>query len=197
MSETPSSALEIHPATRDRWDDLERLFGANGACGGCWCQVWRLPRKQFDAGKGAANKQALRQVVTTGPPPGLLGYLDGQPVAWCAVAPRGDYPALARSRILKPVDETPVWSVSCLFIDRRHRRKGLSVQMLRAAVAHVRRQGGKVVEGYPIEPIKDTVPAAFAWVGLLSAFRQAGFAEVARRSDTRPIVRCTLDGAAR
>ena len=76
-----------------------------------------------------------------------------------AVAPRGDYPSLARSRILKPVDDRPVWSVSCLFIDRRHRNKGLSVQMLRAAVARVRQQGGEMVEGYPIDPVKDTVPA--------------------------------------
>ena len=76
----------------------------------------------------------------------MLGYVDGAPVAWCAVAPRGDYPGLARSRILKPVDETPVWSVSCLFVDRRHRKKGFSVQMLRGAVAHVH-HGDRVAAG--------------------------------------------------
>src|SRR5829696_449986 len=111
---------------------------------------------------------------------------------WCAVAPRADYPALARSRVLQPVDDTPVWSVSCLFVHKDHRKKGLSVRMLRAAVEHVKKQGGTVVEGYPIEPKTDEVTPVFAWTGLASAFRAAGFTEVARRSDTRPIMRCVI-----
>jgi GNAT superfamily N-acetyltransferase len=136
----------------------------------------------------------MLRLVNDGPPPGILGYLDGEPVGWCAVAPREAYPALARSRILQPLDDTPVWSVSCLFVRKDRRRKGLSVQLLRAAVEHVKAQGGTVVEGYPVEPKQANMPAAFAWTGLAAAFLAAGFREVARRSDTRPIMRYEIAG---
>jgi GNAT superfamily N-acetyltransferase len=183
------AALECHPLTPDRWGDLETLFGPRGACGGCWCMAWRLARKDFERGKGAGNRAAFRAVVKSGTPPGILGYLNGEPIAWCAVAPREEYPALDRSRVLKKVDEQPVWSVSCFVVRKDCRRMGLTVALLRAAIYFVRDQGGKIVEGYPIEPIKDEVPAVFAWTGLDSAFRKAGFREVARRSETRPIMR--------
>jgi GNAT superfamily N-acetyltransferase len=184
--------LVCHPLTLERWADFEQLFGANGACGGCWCMFWRLPRKQFDAQKGDANRLALRDLVASGETPGLLGYLGDEPVGWCAVAPRADYSALERSRILKPIDDQTVWSISCLFVDKHHRRKGISVQLLRAAVDHVRQKGGTIVEGYPHEPVNDTAPPAFVWTGLASAYVQAGFAEVARRAPTRPIMRRVL-----
>jgi GNAT superfamily N-acetyltransferase len=185
----PNPRFTYHPLTPDRWADFETLFGERGACGGCWCTFWRRPRSEFNANKGDGNRRFLLGIVTAGPPPGLLGYLVDEPVAWCAVAPRADYPSLARSRILQPVDDTPVWSVSCLFVHKDHRKKGLSVRMLKAAVEHVKEQGGVVVEGYPIEPKNDEVAPVFAWTGLASAFRAAGFTEVARRSDTRPIMR--------
>ena len=146
-------------------------------------------RSAFNANKGAGNRRFMLDLVTDGPPPGILGYLGDEPVGWCAVTARVVYPALARSRILAPVDDAPVWSVSCLFVRKDQRRKGRSVQLLRAAVEHVKAQGGTVVEGYPVEPKKDEVPAAFAWTGLAAAFLAAGFQEVARRSDTRPIMR--------
>jgi len=65
----------------------------------------------------------------------------------------------------------------------------MSVRLLQAAVAHVKDNGGKVVEGYPIEPKKDKMPPAFVWTGLATGFKKAGFSEVARRSQTRPIMR--------
>lgn len=184
--------LICHPLTPERWKDFETLFGANGACGGCWCMVWRLTRKEFERQKGEGNKLAMRELVEAGETPGLLGYLDNEPVAWCAIAPRCQYPTLERSRVLKPVDEAEVWSISCLFVQKQHRRKGLSVQMLNAAADHVRRQGGVIVEGYPSEPKSDQAPPVFVWTGLPSAFRRAGFVEVARRSPTRPIMRRVL-----
>src|SRR5262245_14495751 len=128
-----AAAPEVHPLTPDRWPDLEALFGERGACGGCWCMYWRLRRADFHAGKGQPNKDALRALVDAGPPPGLLAYVGGVAVGWCAVGPRETYPGLARSRILRPVDERPVWSITCLFVDRAHRRRGLSARLLRAA----------------------------------------------------------------
>ena len=189
----PIGDLTFQPLTPERWPDLEKLFGPRGACGGCWCMVWRLRRADFDEGKGDANRRAFHDLVAGGAQPGVLAYTGGEAIGWCAVAPRVDYPALERSRVLAAVDDRPVWSITCLYIARPHRRRGVSVRLLEAAVQFAQERGARVVEGYPIEPYSAQVPAAFAWTGLVSAFRQAGFREVLRRSNTRPIMRweCT------
>jgi hypothetical protein len=179
----------IHAATPERWPHLEQLFGVRGACGGCWCMYWLLPRAAFDLQKGEPNRLALMARVEGGEVPGLIGYQDGAPVAWCAVQPRAHYPTLNRSRILAPVDDAPVWSLVCLFVARRFRRAGWSARMVAGAVAHVRQAGGAILEAYPVEPRGPSVPDVFAWTGFVSAYRAAGFVEVARRSPTRPIMR--------
>ncbi|MHB8648049.1 MAG: GNAT family N-acetyltransferase [Thermomicrobiales bacterium] len=186
--------LVMHPLTPERWSDLEALFGERGASGGCWCMWWRLPRSQFEQQKGAANRSAFRAVVEADDPPGILAYADDQPVGWCAIAPRGEYPALERSRILRPVDDAPVWSVTCLFVAKPYRRRGVSVRLLDAAVAYARDSGARIVEGYPVEPRPHSLamPDAFVWTGTASAFREAGFVEACRRSETRPIMRYVL-----
>jgi GNAT superfamily N-acetyltransferase len=184
--------MKFLPLVPARWDDFENLFGAHGACGGCWCMFWKLPRQEYDAGRGEANRLAQQARVTAGNVPGLLAYVDDQPAGWIAVEPRPEYPGLGRSRILKPPDETPVWSVPCFFVGRQYRRMGLSVALLRAAVEYVADQGGKVVEGYPVETRQEKAPAAFIYTGTASAFRQAGFTEVTRRSETRPIMRFVI-----
>jgi GNAT superfamily N-acetyltransferase len=124
--------------------------------------------------------------------PGILGYVDGEPVAWCAVAPRANYPVLDRSRVLKPVDDKPVWSVSCLFVLKSYRRRGVSVRMLEEAARFAASRGAEIIEGYPIEPTMRKTPDAFIWLGTPSAFLKAGFEEVARRSKSRPIMRINL-----
>lgn len=183
--------LLIHPLTPARWKDFEKLFGKNGACVGCWCLWWRLPRKDWVAQKGEGNRKAMQRLVNGDAPPGLLAYVDGEPAGWCAVAPRTDYVRLANSRVLKPVDEQPVWSITCFFVARAFRRRGLTVALLEAAAKFARKQGAKILEGYPTDPRKDQ-PDAFVFTGLASAFRKAGFEEVARYSPSRPIFRRTL-----
>ncbi len=189
--------LAFAPLTAERWADLEELFGPRGACGGCWCMSWRLARREFERGKGDGNRRAFRAIVRSGAEPGVLAYRGGEPVGWCAVAPREHYPALGRSRILAPVDERPVWSISCLFVARAARRAGVSVRLIRAAVEHAAAHGAAVVEAYPVEPYETNMPAAFAWTGTVSAFRKAGFREVLRRSRTRPIMRQEVGRRAR
>ncbi len=183
------SRLTFRNATPSRWNDIERLFGERGACGGCWCMVWRLRNKDWVAAKGAGNKRAFKKIVTSGSKPGVLAYHGREPVAWCAVAPREEYESLAHSRVLAPVDDRPVWSISCLFVLRPYRRRGVSVPLLRAAVELAARRGARIVEGYPTQPHAKKAPDAFIWTGVPSAFRGAGFKEVARRSKTRPIMR--------
>ena len=185
----PVSDLEFHPLTPDRWKDLVTLFGERGACGGCWCMWWRLKRSQFEKQKGLKNKKAFKKIVDSGEIPGILAYNSGRPVAWCSVAQREAYSALERSRILKRVDDEPVWSVVCFFVAKPFRRKGITEKLLRYVITYVGKKGGKIIEGYPVEPRKGRMPDAFAWIGLASTFRKAGFVEVARRSATRPIMR--------
>jgi GNAT superfamily N-acetyltransferase len=182
---------KIHPLTPDRWSDFQKLFGARGACAGCWCMFWLLPGKEWTAQKGEANRKAMQRIVKTGRPPGLLAYVDDEPVGWCAVGPRADYVRLATSRVLKPVDEQSVWSVTCFFVAKPFRRRGLTVALLAAAAKFARKHGAMVLEGYPTEPIKDQ-PDVFVYTGLASAYRKASFKEVARRSPTRPIFRRKL-----
>lgn len=153
---------------------------------------WCLSDSRYQEQKGEQNRRALQARVRVGDLPGLIGYAEGEPVAWCAVEPRERYPRLAGSKILAPVDDRPVWSVTCLYLRADHRRRGLSSQMLEAAVAHARGHGAALIEGYPHDPGAERMGASFAWTGFASAFRAAGFEEVVRRSPKRPIMRRAL-----
>jgi GNAT superfamily N-acetyltransferase len=181
--------LTFHPLTPERWADFEKLFGLRGACGGCWCMWWRLKRADFEQRKGAKNKRAMKKIVDSSEVPGILAYTGAEPIGWCAVGPRESYPVLQRSPTLKPIDDQPVWSITCFFVARPYRCRGVSSRLLKAAVQYARGQGARIIEGYPVEPKKGRMPDAFAWIGLPSSFRKAGFVEVLRRSPTRPIMR--------
>ena len=190
---TQELELVFHPVTPDRWDDLEQLFGPRGAIGGCWCMWWRIKRKEFEQQQGEGNHDAMCSIVDSGKVPGILAYSDGAPVAWCSVAPREDFPVLDRSPILKRVDDRPVWSIVCFFIAKDYRHQHLSSRMLKAAVDYAAQHGARIVEGYPITPKKDQAPDIYIFTGLESTFVKAGFVEVARRSEFRPIMRYSLE----
>ena len=187
--ESRRSEFVIRPLTAGLWSDLETLFGPRGACAGCWCMYWRRPARDYLAGKGAGNRRALRRLVLGQKAHGLIAYAGDTPVGWLSLGPRDSFPRLAGSRVLSPVDDRPVWAVTCLFILRGHRRRGLSVRLLDAAAAYAARRGARLVEGYPLASDGRRLPDAFAWTGIENAFAAAGFAEVARRSPTRPIMR--------
>ena len=193
----PPLTLEVHPATPDCRNDLERLFGPRGACGGCWCMWWRLTAKQFEQQKAAGNRAAMKRIVQSGEIPGLLAYAadDDEPIGWCAVAPREAYPRLARSRVLKRVDDAPVWSIVCFFVAKPYRRSGVMRRLIVAAIDYVRLRGGTILEGYPTEPKSERAPDLFLYHGIPSAFAESGFVEAARRSERRPIMRYVIDQA--
>jgi GNAT superfamily N-acetyltransferase len=180
--------MNFKPLTAARWKDFEKLFGERGACGGCWCMTWRLPRSEFVRNKGEGNRKKMHGLVKAGNKPGIIAYINDEPFGWCSVAPREEFSVLGRSRILAPVDDKKVWSITCLFIKKEYRKKGLSGIILKEAAQFAFKKGAKIVEGYPYE-ITNNLPDPFVWTGLLPAYKKAGFKEVLRRSKTRPIVR--------
>lgn len=189
--------LRVRPLTTRNWHDLEMLFGPKGACAGCWCMYWRLRRPVWEKQKGEKNRRALKKIVVAGAATGVLAYDGDKPVGWCSVAPRQDFVALENSRILKPVDDQPVWSLPCFFVAKEYRRRGITAKLLRGAVEYARKRGAKIVEGYPHDPKSGKMADVFAWTGFASAFRKARFKEVARRSETRPVMRLTARAKAR
>jgi GNAT superfamily N-acetyltransferase len=168
---------KFHPATPERWPDLAALFGERGAFSGCWCLWWRVTRSEFSRMTNPERKQGLKRLVESGQPPGLLGYVGGTPVGWCSVGPRESFASLERSRKLKRIDAQPVWSVVCLFVDKRYRGQGAATKLLQAAVAYAAANGAQIVEGYPATPKARSQPVD-VFMGPASAFREAGFVKV-------------------
>lgn len=176
--------------TSDRWKDIELLFGEKGACGGCWCMSWRLSSKEYEMNKGAGNKKLFKKLVGK-VSPGIIAYYNGSPAGWCAFAPREDYIRLQNSRVLKKIDDQKVLAVTCFFIKKEMRKKGLSILLLDEVKKHARTAGFGIVEGYPVTPYMNEMPAAFAWTGLPSTFDRAGF-KVAAQRGKRKIMRYYL-----
>jgi GNAT superfamily N-acetyltransferase len=184
--------LEFHPLTGERWSDFEKLFGKHGAYGGCWCMWWRVTRAAFEKQQGEGNKQTMKGIVNSGEVPGIIAYSDAEPVGWCSVAPRESYASLNRSRVLKRLDEKPVWSIVCFFIAREHRNRGLALELIKAAVEYVRRQGGMIVDAYPTQAKGNRMPPTSSFMGLPQMFEQAGFVECARPSKSKVVMRYNI-----
>ena len=142
---------------------------------------WRWRRRDFRAAAPQERKAALRSWVRSGAEPGLLAYRHGKPVAWCAVAPRDEYAALAASPKLKPVGDTSgVWSITCYFVAKQHRRTRLMSALLDAAARHARSKGARLLEGYPV--IAEALTGCAGYTGVVPAYKKAGFRIVARPS---------------
>ncbi len=188
-------ALQFQPLTSERWEDLERLFGEKGAFGCCWCMWWRLTGPQYKECRGQANKDAFKAVVEAGEVTGILAYSGDEAIGWCAIAPREAHLRLREERIhiLKKVDDQPVWAVTCFFIAKPFRRQDVTLKLLQAAVEYAGHQGARIVEGYPLEPEHRPTGEGAAAVGLVTTFRKAGFVEVARRHEARPVMRYFID----
>jgi GNAT superfamily N-acetyltransferase len=184
-----TDALQFHPLTPDRWADLERLFGPNGAYSGCWCMFWRQTGPEWHGCAGADRKQAFKTISTEGErAPGVIAYRDGDPIGWVAIAPRADYSRLAHARVLVPIDDKPVWSITCFFIHRSARRQGLMEKLIGAAVDFARSEGATIVEAYP-RPVTGKTASTTLYVGTVNCFERAGFKVVARPSDKRAVMR--------
>lgn len=186
--------LTFEPLSKNNWNKFVQLFGDRGACGNCWCMYFRLTKADFEEGKsGDGNKDAMKKIVWANKPTGLLGLYEGQAIAWCAFAPREDFIKLANSRVHKRIDDKPVWSVPCFFIDKNFRRNGISVELLKGVARYAKEIGIKIIEAYPTIPTQEKLPDSFAWIGLFKSFERAGFEIVDRTSKNRPMVRYYTD----
>jgi len=184
------SQLTFEPLTKTNWGKFVHLFGDKGACGNCWCMYYRLSKADYKEGKaGDGNKEAMHQLVMQNKPTGILGFYEGQPIAWCAFAPREDFMKLEKSRVHKRIDDNPVWSIPCFFIDKNFRHLGISVELLKGIIKYAEEQGIKIIEAYPTIPTTEKLPDSFAWIGLYKSFERAGFEIVDRTSKNRPMVR--------
>ncbi len=186
--------LTLFPLTGERWADLETLFGVNGAYAGCWCMWWRLSRAEFSRLDRESRRLALKALVDQGVVPGVLAYVDGQPAAWCSLAPREQYLSLERSPTLKRIDDQPVWSIVCFYVARAYRRRAILLPLIRKALQYAAQNGARIVEAYPYQPDADEkVQPVSSFMGLYSTLYKAGFVEVSRPSPKRPLMRYIIE----
>jgi GNAT superfamily N-acetyltransferase len=190
--------LEVQPLTPDRWPDLVELFKRPGASipRNCWCMYYRKSGTGAGRAQAETNRRRMKAIVDGGTVPGLIAYEEGRPVGWISLGPREDYEKLARSRVMKPVDDRPVWSIVCFFVDSKARGRGVTEVLLRAALDHARSCGATLLEGYPVDK-PERSQSDFLWFGAKRIFDRAGFREVARRTPTRPVMRKRLRRLAR
>lgn len=171
----------VLPLDVSRWDDLVTLFGPDrGAHGQCWCMFWRTTQREFDGLDGGGRRAAFRERTARTPPAGLLAYRGGSTVGWIAVAPRGEFGRLNRSPLLKPVDDTPVWAITCFYVAAEHRRTGIATQLVAAAVDLAAAYNAEAVEAYPLDIDHGTTDSTL-YTGTRDMYISAGFAEVTRR----------------
>lgn len=182
---TASENIHFKELRPESWSAMERLFGPNGACGGCWCMWWRVEnRKVWNNVKGVRAKEMFRNLIQKGKAHGVLAFAGDEPVGWCSFGPRADFPGLDRVQAYKRDDTGDVWSVTCFFINRRWRGKGLARGLLKAAVEAMRKHGVKIVEGYPITTTKDgrRLNAGLAWTGPTKIFEELGSRRLNRKT---------------
>ncbi len=179
------------------WPDVERLFGSNGACGGCWCQAWRIEKgERWDDVKGPVAKRRLRKGIRERTTMGVVAFDGKTPIGWCTFGPRDIFPRLNRARTLRCDDASQVWSLPCFFVIRGYREHGVASIMLKHALALMKKTGAKTAEAYPSKPGKDgRYIAAFSWTGTLSLFEKEGFAVAGNPDGSKRRVRKRLRGA--
>jgi GNAT superfamily N-acetyltransferase len=181
--------FKVVPLTPELWPALEDLFGKWGASNGCWCMYWRIGGAY--RGRRDENRKALRKLVRRGAPPGLIAFDGDLAVGWCQLTPRDALPWLDRMRWFERVDDAPVWSISCFFVRKSHRRQGVMSALIAGSLKIAKRAKVRALEAYPIDT---AVPKSTSniFTGTVSAFARAGFKEVARLAAARPIMRHDL-----
>jgi len=165
---------ETYPVTAERFDDFADVINRNRRANHCWCLSHRLQAAEIDRLGDGSREQAMRRLCDREHPPGVVCYRDDEPVGWCNIGPRTEITRLARSRLIRPIDHLPVWSIVCIVVRAGHRRQGVTARLLEGAVAYAASHGAPAVEGYPVDP-PGRMDVTMAFVGTRSMFERAGF----------------------
>jgi GNAT superfamily N-acetyltransferase len=184
--------VRLAELTRDTWPSLAELFSANKTVGGCWCTWFMRTGAELDADWGEGNKGFLYEKVRAGEPLGVLALDGDRPLGWVAVAPRSVYPRLDRSKITASDAGPGTWSVTCFFVHRDGRGRGLARTLVDAAVDFAARRGATSVEGHPVDTGGERKVSGDLYHGTLDMFLSAGFELVERRGTRRALVRRDL-----
>jgi GNAT superfamily N-acetyltransferase len=177
--------LSIQPLTPDLWPAFEELFSGHWPVNGCWCMYWRIGNA-YRQRPPEANKAEFCELVKTGPPPGLLVFDGERAVGWCQLTPRADPPWLDHNWRLKRADDLPVWSLSCFYVRKGYRKRGITSALITAALEVAKRAGAPALEAYPLA--SDLTPSSSS-TGFVSTFERLGFKIIAQRVPPRPIMR--------
>lgn len=170
-------SIEVRPATV--FDDVAMLVGPkNPTSNVCFCLSYRIGTKENTALRGQQRAERVRELCDHDPPPGVVAYLDGEPVGWAALHPRRET-SFARSRIIPHVDDLDVWSLWCFRVRPGYRKRGVSHALIEGAVAYAHARGAPAVEGYPVDNRGEKVNLTMAYVGTRSLFESAGFVKAA------------------
>lgn len=186
-----AAPLTFKPVTAATKGDFLRLFEAPGGPKYCWCMAFRTTPEETRALRGAERRPLMLGRIERGEPVGLLGYRDGEPVAWVSIAPKETYHRLGGPG---PAEGERIWSLACMYVPRRLRGQRLAHALIEAAVAHARQHGATAVEAYPVDPGSPS----YRFMGFVSTFEKAEFEEIEMAGTRRHVMRLTLsepDGA--
>jgi GNAT superfamily N-acetyltransferase len=160
----------------DTWDAFARLAERhNGVWNGCWC-TWFHPACA-ERGQSSEGNCALKQrLVNEGRAHAALVFDGEVAVAWCEYGTPEELPNIYhRKEYEAGLDRLPDYRLTCFFVDRNYRRKGVAAVALRGALDLIAQSGGGVVEAYPQDTEGKKVSASFLYNGTRSLFEQAGF----------------------
>jgi GNAT superfamily N-acetyltransferase len=192
MKFSASPELVIEPLSMSRWSAFADLLDQGGPAGRCWCVA--PMGMDYRRRPMASNRADMRKAVQQGPRPGLLAHRDWLAVGWCRVTPRDAVPGLERAFRTRRVDDVPVWSISCFYIRKDHRREGIMTALITAAIEYARAAGAPALEAYPLDG--GVSPSATS-TGYASTFARAGFSEIARRSPATRLTSARAHGRRR
>jgi GNAT superfamily N-acetyltransferase len=177
--------LTFKPVTKARWEDFEALFSTKGAPNYCWCMAWRTTPEEAKRHSGAERKPMMHSRIVAGVTVGLLGYLEGEPVAWVSIAPRDTYRQLGGPEA-KPGED--IWSLVCMYIHRHLRQQGYGLDLIKAATAYATKRGATVLEAYPVDPASPS----YRFMGFVPAFERLGFKPAGNAGSRRHVMRLEL-----
>ena len=185
MPEAGKPRLAFKPVTKARWPDFATLFESKGAPSYCWCMAWRATPEEIRATGKASRKPLMHSRVEHGTTIGLLGYLEGEPVAWVSIAPRDTYRDLGGPEAKAG---EAIWSLACMYVRRHLRGSGYGMDLIEAAKAYAKRRGATVLEAYPVDPDSPS----YRFMGFVPAFERLGFTRHGKAGSRRQVMRLSL-----